>query len=323
MLGGNPMSVGNIAELKAEFESAMIIEQNTQCWNARRLAALLEYPNWDAFLKVVEKAKDACRNSGGDPNYHFKDVTYFRGFAGAHEEDILMSRWGAYLVAMNGHPKKERVAFAQLYFVGMTLQAEAVEQRMLLHDRLAARKELAMSESDFNKAMIEAGLDGPAVGRVRNAGDESLFRMSTESVKRMYGMVDADGNPTKQPLADRAPTLIQRAKAFASELTKKRIHSGTRGELSITAAHKKHNADVREVIEKAGHKPEDLPPEEDTKLLEKRLKKEQKVAQKLLEANKQLLLPMPKLQPTEAQPEVGYTPGLFDTDADGGKSSKT
>jgi len=291
------MSRESIQQLMAEFEGAKLIDQGEECWSARELASLLGYRDWDSFQNVIRKAIDACVNAGGERDRHFQEGTPIgeAGSFGRGPADFRLTRWGAYLVAMNGDPRKERIAFAQVYFVARTQQAEVIEQKLLLHDRVAARRELAMSEADFSKAMAEIGLSGDQMGRIRTSGDRVLFGgRSTEDMKREYGMVDMKGRVVKSALADRLPTFVQRGKAFAASLTKQKIHDGARGEMRITKHHNEHNAGVREVMVEAGYIPENLAPEEDTKKLERSLERERNEALKAVGARKQLSMQAPK-----------------------------
>lgn len=298
------MSIENIQQLMTEFERAMVIDQGEECWSARTLMDLLGYKDWDKFQNVINKAKEACANGGGDQHIHFRQAAeiVMAGFSNKYKGDYRLTRWGAYLIAMNGSPSKERIAFAQVYFVARTQQAEIIEQKMLLHDRVAARKELAMSEADFSKAMHEIGLTGMEMGIIRSKGDKALLGRTTEEMKIQYGMVDKKGKPVKGPLANRLPAVIQRGKAFAAELTKERIKGGARGEKKVSRYHETHNFDVRAVMLKSGTKPEDMPPEEDTDKLERQLKKEELKALQAVGAKRQLSMKPPKPIPVAEEP---------------------
>lgn len=314
------MSIENIQALMAEFEAAKLNDAGEECWSARTLCTLLGYRDWDNFQNAIKRAVEVCINGGGDPHNDFRDATeiVMSGFSNKHKTDYRLTRWGAYLVAMNGDIRKERISFAQNYFVARTQQAEVIEQRLMLHDRIAARRELAMSEADFSKAMMEvAKLSGPEMGMVRSAGDKALFGKTTEEMKIHYGMVDKAGKPARDPLADRAPTVIQRGKAFGAELTKEKINRGLRAARPIAKAHEGHNSDIRQAMLNAGIVPESLPAEEDTKILARRIEREKKEVQKALGAKKQLSQKAPAPMPQEPEPPaapegLGLTPLPFD-----------
>ncbi len=311
------MSLEQVQHLMLEFEAAMQTDRGEECWSARRLAELLGYGNkdWGSFENAIHKAEEACARAGGDVQHHFQDTLepYILGAPQKPKSDVRLTRWGAYLVAMNGDVKKERIAFAQVYFIARTQQAEVIEERLALHDRVAARKELTMSEAEFSKAMIkDANLTGVEVAVVRSAGDKALFGKTTDEMKTQYGMVDKYGRVTSQPLGDRAPTIILRGKAFAAELTKERIHRGLRSVRPIAKAHEGHNADVRKAMENAGVIPENLPPEVDTKELERTIKHDQKEAMKILKAKRQL-----SMKPPKPMMELSTRPEPFSIDGGG------
>lgn len=309
------MSLEQVQNMMLEFEAAMQLDRGEECWSARRLADLLGYKDWSSFENAIGRAKEACSRAGGDVEHHFEDTLepHILGATQKPKSDVRLTRWGAYLVAMNGDVKKERIAFAQVYFIARTQQAEVIEERLALHDRVAARRELMMSEAEFSKAMIkDANLTGADVAIVRSAGDKALFGKTTEEMKTQYGMVDKYGKVTSQPLGDRAPTIILRGKAFAAELTKERIHRGLRSVRPIAKAHEGHNADVRKAMENAGVLPENLPPELDTKDLERTIKQEEKEAMKVLKAKRQL-----SMKPPEPMKELQTGHGLFSADGGG------
>lgn len=312
------MSTDSIRELMSEFESAKLMDGGEECWSARTLAELLGYKDFDKFKDVIRKAKDSCINAGGDPDMHFREAAeiVMAGFSSKQKMDYRLTRWGAYLIAMNGNPSKERVAFAQVYFVARTQQAEVIEQRLVLHDRVVARRELAMSETDFSKAMMEvAKLTGLEVGLVRSRGDKALLGKTTDEMKIQYGMLDKKGKPSSAPLGDRLPTMVQRGKAFAAEMTKEKINRGLRAARPITKAHEEHNARVRQAMLDSDIVPESLPPEEDTKKLERLMLKEQKEAQKAIGSKRQLAMQPPSPAPPHLDTPhslSGDTPLPFD-----------
>jgi DNA-damage-inducible protein D len=264
-----------ITKLKSDFEAATFEEQGIEYWSARDLQKLLGYTDWRNFLAVIDKAKEACINSQIDPNYHFVDVNKMIKLpknATREVDDIILTRYACYLIAQNGDPRKEQIAFAQSYFAFQTRKQELIEERIELIERLAARSKLISTETELSKIIYERGVDNEGFGRIRSKGDSALFGgFTTLQMKKKLNI------PENRPLADFLPTITIKAKDLATEITnfnvkKRDLH----GENSITSEHVKNNKDVRELLAKSNIKPEELPPEEDIKKLQRRVKSEDK-----------------------------------------------
>jgi DNA-damage-inducible protein D len=273
-----------ITKLHTAFEDIVHAHPDTgvEFWFARDLQPILGYAKWENFTKVIEKAKAACANTGHAVSDHFLDVRKMVSLgSGAQREidDIALTRYASYLIAQNGDPSKDPIAFAQTYFAVQTRKQELIEKRLAETERLSARKKLTASEKQLSGIIYERVGDEQGFARIRSKGDQALFGgITTQQMKERLGVT---GN---RPLADFLPTITIKAKDFANEITNFNIaKDDLRAEPEIAKEHVKNNSDVRSLLTKRGIVPEQLPAAEDIKKVERRLGSEAKRIPKSVE----------------------------------------
>lgn len=265
------MEKEKIEQLNKNFEEAAYEQGDIEYWLARELQQLLGYSDWRNFLNAVEKAKQSCETTGQRVIDHFVDINKMVKLGSGSErqiDDIMLTRYACYLIAQNGDPKKDQIAFAQSYFAIQTRKQELLEERIALMERLQAREKLVATEAELSKNIYERGVDNMGFAIIRSKGDGALFGgYNTMAMKHKLGI------PENRPLADFLPTITIKAKDLATEITNFNVKKNDlKGEAKITTEHVKNNKDLRNLLGKSGIKPEDLPPEEDIKKLQRKVK---------------------------------------------------
>lgn len=264
-----------IHSLTSTFEGhAQKTESGIEFWLARDLQRLLGYSKWENFLNAVAKAKTACVVSGHRAEDHFPDVRKMVDLGSGSQrevDDIMLTRYACYLIAQNGDPKKQEIAFAQTYFAIQTRKAELIEQRLLEAERVSARKKLTATEKELSAVIYEQTGGNQDFATIRSKGDQALFGKSTQAMKVQWQVPDA------RPLADFAPTILLKAEDFAAEITifNSREHQ-LASESAISGEHITNNDAVRRTLLERGIRPESLPAAEDVKKVERRLASEDK-----------------------------------------------
>lgn len=271
------MEKSKITAIKSQFDDTIHIldETDVEYWLARELMPLLGYERWENFEKAIARSMESCQTSGIEVSDHFREVTKMVQLgSGAKRsvKDYMLTRYACYLIAQNGDPKKEEIAFAQSYFAVQTRKQELIEERIAYIERTEARGRLRESEKRLSQNIYERGVDDAGFGRIRSKGDTALFGgHTTQDMKHKLGVKD------NRPLADFLPTLTIAAKNLATEMTNYNVEEkDLQGEAAITTEHVQNNSSVRAMLGERGIKPEELPPSEDIKKLERRVKSQEK-----------------------------------------------
>lgn len=272
------MDKNKIAFLTQSFNAIAHQEEQVEYWLARELQRQLGYKTWENFETAIFRAMESVSATGVDVSDHFREVTKMvRLGSGALRsvKDYMLTRYACYLIAQNGDPRKEEIAFAQSYFAVQTRKQEQIEEHIVYLERINARERLRDSEKRLSKNIYERGVDEIGFGRIRSKGDQALFGgFTTQDMKDHYGI-------TSGPLADHLPTLTIAAKNLATEMTNYNVEEkDLYGESPITKEHVQNNTSVREMLSQRGIKPEELPPAEDIKKLEHRVKRQEKTISK-------------------------------------------
>ena len=260
-----------IVKIKENFDGTIhnVPNSDVEFWYARELMPLLGYERWENFEKAIKRSMDSCETAGITVPDHFREVTkMIMAGKGAQRsvKDYMLTRYACYLIAQNGDVKKEEIAFAQAYFAVQTRKQELIEERISYIERSVARTKLKESEKRLSQNIYQRGVDDMGFARIRSKGDTALFGgCSTQKMKEKLGIKE------NRPLADFLPTLTIAAKNLATEMTNYNVEEKDLfGEGEITTEHVQNNSSVRSMLVDRGIKPEELPPAEDIKKLERR-----------------------------------------------------
>lgn len=262
------------------FESLREEEDGCEFWSARKLAKVLEYSEYRHFLPVIEKAKEACKNSGHNIVDHFEGILDMIeiGRGGKRQvEDIKLSRYACYLVVQNGDPVKPVIANGQTYFAIQTRRQELADNRnfqQIKEDekRVYLRKDLREHNKQLVKTAQQSG--------VETTRDFAIFQ--NHGYKGLYGGLDAKdiherkGLEENQKILDHMGSTELAANLFrATQAEDKLRRENIKGKNKANQTHFEVGTIVRQTIERlGGTMPEDLPvAEKSVRQLEKERQK--------------------------------------------------
>lgn len=273
-----------IKQLLKDFESIMHTTDNwVEFRLAREIQGLLWYSKRDNFRDVINKAKESCKNSWNLDSDHFADVgkkVELGSWAEREISDIMLTRYACYLIAQNWDSRKTEIAFAQTYFAVQTRKFEIIQQKLSLHERIIARKKLSETETQLSKVIFEQTKSDKNFALIRSKWDTALFARTTKDMKIRRGIKES------QPLADFMPTILLKAKDFATEIT---IYNAKENKMTsedlISQEHITNNASVRDTLISRGIIPENIKPEEDINKIQRKIASEDK---KLFKETKKL-----------------------------------
>ena len=262
-----------IHSLTKDFVSfAQYTEGGLEFWFARDLQHLLGYSKWENFQNVISKAKTACEISGHEVGDHFPDIRktiVMPKNAEKEIDDLMLTRYASYLIAQNGDSSKESIAFAQTYFAMQTRKAEIIAERIEEIERIKARKKLSESEKELSSTIYQQTGGNKNFAFIRSKGDAAFFGgKNTADMKIIW-------ETRSKPIADFMPTILLKAKDFATEIT---IHNAKENRMNtekqISSEHITNNKTVRNTLISRGIVPEKLAPAEDVKKVERKVESE-------------------------------------------------
>lgn len=269
------MDKDEIRRRSLAFDDYAHDDGGVEFWYARDIMKPLGYTKWQNFEIAVKRAMASCEAGKAPAQDHFAEVSkMIETGKGAHRDvkDYKLTRYACYLIAQNGDVRKEEIALAQAYFAVQTRKQEVIEQRVAELQRLQSRHALSESEKQLAGVAFERGVDSKGFAKIKSQGDKALFGgRGTRAMKRKLGVPDG------KPLADVLPNVTLAAKNLATSMTAYNAEAkDLMGSDEIESEHVGNNQSVRKTLVDRGIRPEDLPPEEDTRKVERRVKADEK-----------------------------------------------
>jgi DNA-damage-inducible protein D len=255
------------------FEQLKQINQyGAEYWSARDLQPMLGYNHWRSFDNAVGKAKTSCEKSGNEPGHHFARARKpIVGGKGAVQEvpDYHLSRFACYLIAQNGDPRKLEIANAQKYFAVQTRRQEVSDILVADMERLELRKQTSEEFRALSGAARDAGVQNKMFGVFHDAGYKGLYAgRGVEDIKKRKGI------DRRENLMDRMNATELAANQFRMTQAREKLQKeNIKGQEQAIATHNKVGKEVRDAIKRIGGTlPENIPPAEHIKIVQKRIK---------------------------------------------------
>lgn len=251
-------------------------DDGIEFWFARELQEVLEYKKWGNFIKVIEKAKDACKTAEQSLSDHFADVGKMvsLGSGSAREiEDIMLTRYACYLIVMNGDPRKKTIALGQTYFAVQTRKQEQEDDEFRVMTEDERRLHLRNDVKGFNKKLATAAQSAGVqnFGKFQNYGYRGLYNGETAAdIKARKGLSKG------QDILDHMGSTELAANYFRITQTEEKLRrEQIQGEENANITHFHVGQKVRQTIaELGGTMPENLPtPEKSIKQIEREQRK--------------------------------------------------
>jgi len=258
---------------KLSFEDLKQINTyGIEYWSARSLQPCLGYSQWRRFENAIQKAIESCKQSGNDPGYHFagagNPIISGKGRTQV-VEDYHLSRFACYLIAQNGDSRKPEIAHAQKYFAIQTRRQELTDAALADLERLEMRKQASQDFKALSGAARDAGVQNKMFGIFHDAGYKGLYGgLGVDAIKARKGI------EPKEQLMDRMDRTELAANLFRMTQTREKLkREGIKNQRDAIEGHEIVGTEVRAAIAKiGGTPPENIPPAEHIKKVEKRLK---------------------------------------------------
>ena len=257
---------------KSFEDQKKINEYGAEYWSAREIQPLLGYTQWRRFEDAIKRALISCKQSGNEPSYHFAGVGKMIdiGKGGSREvTDYHLSRFACYLIAQNGDPRKPEIANAQKYFAIQARRQEITDVIAADIERLELRKQTAEEFKALSGAARDAGVHDRMFGVFHDAGYKGMYGgLGRDAIKKQKRI------PEKENLMDRMDTTELAANQFRMTQTRDKLaKEKVKDQQTAIRTHESVGKEVREAIKRIGGTlPEQLPPAEHIKQVEKRVK---------------------------------------------------